>query len=110
VVLAARAPAGLRRPEQASAILDHYRDSDTGFWKRKLAAVRAAEPLPEDPKLTELKRTLSKAEEPIPLDPYLVQLRIDADASARQIANTRLTVVQDLTWALINSPGFLFNH
>ena len=49
-------------------------------------------------------------EEPIRLDPYLVQLRVDAQASTRQTENTRLTVVQDLTWALINSPGFLFNH
>jgi hypothetical protein len=39
-----------------------------------------------------------------------VQLRVDAQASTRQTENTRLTVVQDLTWALINSPGFLFNH
>ena len=46
----------------------------------------------------------------IRLDPYLLQLRTDAQASTRQTENTRLTVVQDLTWALINSPGFLFNH
>src|SRR6266853_2052247 len=100
----------LRKSEQASAILDFYRDSDGDFWKRKLEAVKAAEPLPEDPKLTELKKNLAKAEEPIHLDPYLVQLREDARASTRQAENTRLTVVQDLTWALINSPGFLFNH
>ncbi len=110
VVQAARAPAGQRKPEQASAILDFYRDSDGEFWKRKQAAVKAAEPLPEDPKLTELKKNLAKAEEPIRLDPYLLQLRVDAQASTRQTENTRLTVVQDLTWALINSPGFLFNH
>ena len=110
VVQAARAPAGQRQPEQASAILDFYRDSDSGFWKRKQAAVKAAEPLPEDPKLTELKKNLAKTEEPIRLDPYLVQLRVDAQASTRQTENTRLTVVQDLAWALINSPGFLFNH
>ncbi|NOS71924.1 MAG: hypothetical protein HOP33_18585, partial [Verrucomicrobia bacterium] len=52
----------------------------------------------------------TQAEEPIRLDPYLVQLREDAKASGRQNENKRLTVVQDLTWALINSPGFLFNH
>ncbi len=110
VVQAARAPAGQRQPEQASAILEFYRDSDGEFWKRKLAAVSAADPLPTDPKLTELRQALTKAEEPIPLDPYLVQLRVDAQASTRQTENTRLTVVQDLAWALINSPGFLFNH
>ena len=110
VVQAARSPAGQRTPEQASAILDFYRDSDGEFWKRKLAVAKAAEPLPQDPKLTELKMNLNKAEEPIQLDPYLLQLRLDAQASTRQTLNPRLTAVQDLAWALINSPGFLFNH
>jgi len=110
VVQAARASAGQRKPEQASAILEFYRDSDGEFWKRKQAAVNATDPLPVDPKFAELQQAIEKAEEPIHLDPYLVQLRVDAQASTRQIENTRLTVVQDLTWALINSPGFLFNH
>jgi hypothetical protein len=97
-------PLGERKPEQASAILDFYRNSDGDFWKRKQAAVKAAEPLPVDPKLTELQNALTQAEEPIHLDPGLVQLREDAKASGRQNENKRLTVVQDLTWALINSP------
>ena len=110
VVQAARAPAGQRKPEQAGAILDYYRYSDSEFWKRKQAFVKASEPLMADPKLTELQKTLAKAEEPIRLDPYLVQLREDTKTSARQSENKRLTVVQDLAWALINSPAFLFNH
>ena len=110
VVQAARAPAGQRTSEQASAILDFYRNTDSEFWKRKMAFMKASEPLPVDPKLTELKGSLSTAEEPVRIDPYLVQLRLDAIASGHQEENKRLTVVQDLTWALINSPGFLFNH
>jgi WD40 repeat protein len=110
VVQAARAPAGQRKPEQAAALIDHYRYSDADFWKRKLALTKAAEPLPLDPKLAELQKALAKAEEPIRIDPYLVQLRQDAQASGKQSENKRLTVVQDLAWALINSAGFLFNH
>jgi hypothetical protein len=110
VVLAARAPAGLRKPEQAAAMVDFYRAADGEFWKRKQAAVTAAEPLPLDPKLDELQKALGTGEQPIRLDPSLVQLREDAQTSARQTENTRLTVAQDLTWALINSAGFLFNH
>ena len=111
VVNAVRAPAGQRKPEHASAILAHYRDSDAEFWKRKLAAVKAAEPLPVDPKLTDLQKTLALiVEQPVVLDAGLLQLREDAKASTRQRENTRLTVMQDLTWALINSPEFLFNH
>jgi hypothetical protein len=110
VVQAARAPAGERKPEQASAILDYYRSSDGDFWKRKQAVVKAGQPLPVDPKLTELQNALTQAEEPVQLDAGLLQLREDAKASDRQNQNKRLTVVQDLAWALINSPGFLFNH
>jgi WD40 repeat protein len=110
VVQAARASAGQRTSEQATAILDFYRSTDAEFWKRKLAFAKASEPLPTDPKLTDLQKMLKKAEEPVRIDPYLVQLRQDAIASGNQEQNKRLTVVQDLAWALINSPGFLFNH
>ncbi len=110
VVQAARSPAGKRTPEQAAAILEYYRSADAEFWQRKQAVVKASESLPEDPKLAELKQALAKAEEPIRLDPRLVQLREDAVASGKELDNKRLVVVQDLTWALINSPGFLFNH
>ena len=110
VVQAARASAGQRSAEQATAILDFYRNTDAEFWKRKLAFAKASESLPTDPKLTDLQKMLKKAEEPVRIDPYLVQLRQDAIASGNQEQNKRLTVVQDLAWALINSPGFLFNH
>jgi hypothetical protein len=110
VVQAARSPAGQRKSEEAAAIIDYYRYSDPEFWKRKTAAAKASEPLPVDPKSTELQTALTKANEPVHLDPYLVQLREDAKASTHQNENKRLTVVQDLSWALINSSGFLFNH
>ena len=110
VVLAARAPAGLRQPAQAAAIVDYYRASDVEFWKRKQAVVKASEPLPLDPKLAELQKALSNAEQPVRIAPDLVQLREDAQASTHQMENKRLTAAQDLTWALINSAGFLFNH
>jgi mono/diheme cytochrome c family protein len=110
VVKAARAPAGQRTAAQSAAIIDLVRSSDPELWKRKSAFAKISAPLPEDPKLAELKAGLKSAEEPIHLDPVLVQLRVDAKASINQSENKRLTVVQDLTWALINSPGFLFNH
>jgi hypothetical protein len=110
VVLAARAPAGLRKPEQMAAIIDYFRAGDAEFWKRKQAVVKASDPLPLDPKLADLQNVLSKAELPIRIAPDLVQLREDAQASTQQTQNKRLTAAQDLTWALINSAGFLFNH
>jgi hypothetical protein len=110
VVQAAHAPAGQRTPEQASAIFEYYRFTDAEFWRRRQAVAQASEPLPADPKFTELQEALAKAEEPIHLDPTFVQLREDAVTSAEQLKDKRLVVVQDLTWALINSSGFLFNH
>ncbi len=104
------APAGQREAQQAATIIDYYRLLDSEFWKRKQALVSAKEPLPGDPRLVELQKTLSTAEDPIKLDPILVQLREDTLASTRQCENKRLTVAQDLTWALINSSAFLFNH
>ena len=91
-------------------IVDYYRNSDADFWKRKQALVKASEPLAADSKLEELKNNLKLAEEPVRINPTLVQLREDAKDSTLQNENKRLTVVQDLTWALVNSPGFLFNH
>jgi hypothetical protein len=49
-------------------------------------------------------------EKPVPLDFALSQLRADADQSTKQAADARLTAAQDLAWALINSPAFLFNR
>jgi hypothetical protein len=110
VVQAARSAPGKRSGEQAAVILDYYRSADGELWKRKQAVQTASRPLPEDAKLAELKQALARAEAPVHLDPHLVQLREDAVASARELENKRLVLMQDLTWALINSPSFLFNH
>jgi hypothetical protein len=57
-------------------------------------------------------RRLSDAELQKLLDYYL---SLDAEyrelqATQRLVADPRLMAVQDLAWALINSPAFLFNH
>ena len=55
-------------------------------------------------------KALKYAELPIEIDPRLVSYRKDVQMSTLQAKNPRLTAAQDLTWALINNPAFLFNH
>ena len=40
----------------------------------------------------------------------LAQLEADVLVSESQLTNKRLTAAQDLVWALINHPSFLFNR
>jgi hypothetical protein len=105
-----KTPATMRSKEQVAMLnahfLDQYRDYQTN--KRLLAV--AKRPLPVDPMLVELEQKHTNAQRPIVIDPKLVQLRRDADLSQKQLGNQRLTAAQDLAWALINSPAFLFNH
>ena len=46
----------------------------------------------------------------MPPDRRLKQLHDDMEISAAQLANARLVGAQDVAWALVNSPAFLFNH
>jgi WD40 repeat protein len=100
----------LRTPPQAARMMEYYRTQDPELRKRNQALVAARKPLPDDEKVKELRAALAAASKPIPTDPALVQLRQDVEASRRQMANRRLTAAQDIAWALINTPAFLFNR
>ena len=64
----------------------------------------------EDKELKKLEMAIATAKEPIRIDPDLVRLRNQVTASSEQLKNKRLTAAQDVSWALINNPAFLFNH
>jgi hypothetical protein len=100
----------LRSQAQKDTLFHYVRKMD-GEWRDKVAAIAARKaPLPVDPKLAALRSQLETARRPVPLDPTLEQLRHDLEMSIQQSATRRLTVAQDIAWALINSPAFLFNH
>ena len=63
-----------------------------------------------DEAFEELRERIEQLKIPTPDDSRLVQLRTDVEASAQQVEHRRLTLAQDLAWALINSPAFLFNR
>ena len=99
-----------RTPEQQNTLAKLFREQDAEFQKKTAAVAESQKPLPPDPRVQELKKAVEDVSRPIPDDAKLVQLRRDFETSGKLLANKRLTAAQDLTWALINSPAFLFNH
>jgi hypothetical protein len=110
VAEAFKKPAPSRTKEEQTAIAAYWKENDPELRKLGLALGKNQLPLATDPGVLERRAALARAELPITLEPKLVQLRQDAQQSKTQIANKRLTAAQDLTWALINTPSFLFNH
>jgi hypothetical protein len=99
-----------RSAEQQAELTKFYRELDNELKTREQALVEARKPRPVDPKLEELRQRLADVSQPLPIDPKLAELRAAVDLSTRQLENARLTFAQDLAWALINSPAFLFNR
>ncbi len=113
-------PAGLREVVRVAArkrdegqlarLLDYIRGRDAGMLRRDFVLELARRPLPADDRLRELELELERAARPVPVDSVLAGLRRDYALSGRQMEHRRLTAVQDLAWALINTPAFLFNR
>ncbi len=99
-----------RTLENLKLLVDHLRSSDKKWTDLQNAVASAKQPLPEDEQLVQLRERIDLLKIPTPDDPKLVQLRKDVEASKEQLQHRRLTLAQDLAWALINSPAFLFNH
>jgi len=105
----ATAPAK-RSKDQQKLLTTYLAENDVALQEAKSVLAKEKRPLPADQKMVGLKANLKKSEFPIKEDLKLLQLRQDMEYSVRQAANRRLTAAQDLTWALINSSAFLFNH
>lgn len=103
-------PPEKRDAKQTAALSRYFRATDPEHAKLQKTLTEAQKPVPVDAKLKELRDHLADVSRPIPDDAKLVQLRADVEQSKRQTAQTRLTGAQDIAWALINSPAFLFNR
>jgi hypothetical protein len=100
----------LRTEAQQEVLRGYFRATDPEL-RDKVAAVGASQaPPPVDPRLQELRDQLEYARKPVQPEAALVTLRRDLEMSVQQAASRRLTAAQDIAWALINSPAFLFNH
>jgi hypothetical protein len=91
-------------------VLEYLRRSHPDYQKLQADLAAAQQPVPADPGIEQRKALVQQLSEPVHDDPALVRLRADAQHSAEQLNNRRLTAAQDLAWALINSPAFLFNY
>lgn len=103
-------PPAKRSKEQTGALAAYFQGIDLEGLKLSQNLAGEKRPLPGDPQMAGLQTALAHAETAVPEDPALVQLRKDVGMSIEQAARQRLTAAQDLTWALINNPSFLFNH
>ncbi len=70
----------------------------------------AQQPLAKHPEFVQLEMQLEKMRQPTSEPAELQRLKKNVEFSTQQLADRRLTAAEDLAWALINSPSFLFNH
>jgi hypothetical protein len=103
-------PPATRTPEQAKALETYVAENDEDLLTKRFAHLKEQRPLPSDPKMNQLQAALKLAQTEVNPPRPLVQLRTDTDYSIHQSARRRLTAAQDLVWALVNSPSFLFNR
>lgn len=96
--------------KQREELFAFFKTSDAEFAKKMSAVQEAKKPLPIDPRVTALEAELVLVQEPVRDDTALLQLRQDVEMSEALRKNDRLTATQDIAWALINSPSFLFNR
>ena len=120
------APISYGLPKEVKAIFAIAKDKRTAEQKTKLSNAfkksnpervlltkslnEANKPLPKDPNLVKLQKSLAEAKIPVVLPPEIARLRRALGLSKNHLTNKRLVGAQDLTWALINTPAFLFNR
>jgi WD40 repeat protein len=99
-----------RNDKQNKALNDYFRKQDGELQKRIKGLAEAKKPRPKDKKLNELEEYVSRTSAPLIEDPKLTALKRAVELSKKQVTNKRLYGAQDIAWALINNPAFLFNH
>lgn len=99
-----------RTDEQSAELVNYYLTQDESYRAQVSKVAAAEKPVPPDDVAEEIKRRIAQLEKPLPTDPQLVRLRRAFKLSKQQLSQKRLTAAQDVAWALINSPEFLYNH
>ncbi len=99
-----------RTPEEQAELQDYYLQSQAEYIEASAAWQASQAELPVDPLVQQWERRIAELSQPLPADPELLRLQRSVSLSKEQLTHRRLTFAQDLAWALINSPEFLYNH
>ncbi|MCH2210981.1 MAG: DUF1553 domain-containing protein [Fuerstiella sp.] len=99
-----------RSEEQDRRLRDWFGGRSPERRKRVLSIAKSKRPWPKDPGIIEREEELQLVSQPLAQDQLLSRLERAARLSQEQLADGRKTMVQDLAWALVNSPSFLFNR
>ncbi len=113
IVAVVKLPLDERSEEDQTSLEEFYKNNDADRIKLEQDKKVAQQPITVDKEimyLRQLRNRVAALEEPLPKDPQLVEIQRAIDLSGRQLENQRLTVAQDIAWALINNPAFLFNR
>lgn len=100
----------LRSKEQNADFEKIARANDAELAKRTKELADAKKQRPIDPQLKERQDSVKRLSEPLPGDARLTNLKRASELSTQQLEQARLIGAQDLAWALINNPAFLFNR
>jgi WD40 repeat protein/mono/diheme cytochrome c family protein len=106
----ANTPKGRRTKEATEAGLLYFKTSSPELQKLSAALAKEKQKLPEDELVVKLRGRIEKLSKPIVDDSKLVSLRADVKESESQTQHAKVTAAEDISWALINSPAFLYNH
>ena len=101
---------GKRTPQQKKKLTDTFKNANPERIKLAKTLAEAQKPLPPDPKIKELQGVVALAQKPVPVSSRIARLRRAMDLSKGQLGKKRLIGAQDIAWALINTPAFLFNR
>ena len=113
IVKVVKLPLAERSEKDRVDLEDFYKANDADRIKLDEGIKVAEQPIKVDKemmRLRQLRNRVAALGKPLPKDPQLAELERAIDLSRRQLENPRLTVAQDIAWALINNPAFLFNR